>query len=237
VTFEPGSRLKRIRDLAFRGTVLKEICIPASVQILDVCCFSTCRLLSRFTFECGSRLTTIRNSAFTGCSGLPEICIPPLLASIPEHCFFACTSLARLSFEPGSKLKSIAPGAFNKCHSLTAITIPGQLESFQLGIFMKPCRLSQLTFEMPSKLRCVELPPANFGAIEIPDSVEVLSGPVDKRSGQSRVVEFGRESKLIGIRTWNAAVSQYGSLRLAGTLFMRLSEGALRRFRSRFQRL
>jgi hypothetical protein len=48
--------LSRIESEAFSGTVLIEIILPASVEILGEDCFSKCGSLSSVTFESGSRL-------------------------------------------------------------------------------------------------------------------------------------------------------------------------------------
>ena len=84
VTFAAGSCLKRIEKLAFSQCgSLKEIEIPASVEVLCESCFSCCESLSRVTFASGSCLKRIEESAFSGCESLKEIEIP---ASVEVLC-------------------------------------------------------------------------------------------------------------------------------------------------------
>jgi hypothetical protein len=64
VTFESGSRLERIDDMAFSGSGLKSIEIPSSVVILGKESFSHCGSLETVTFETGSRLEWINKSMF-----------------------------------------------------------------------------------------------------------------------------------------------------------------------------
>jgi hypothetical protein len=97
--------------------------------------------------------------------------------------------------------------------------------------------LTRLTFAIPSRLRKLDLPPSNFGSLSIPDSVEVLSGMLGRQEGQNRVVHFGQESRLMELdfNESEAARKRDDYSRLEQSLFVYLSEGALRRFRSKVQ--
>ena len=76
--------LKRIEKEAFSGcSGLREIEIPASVEVLCEGCFWACRSLQRVTFASGSCLKRIEKEAFGKCSGLREIEIP---ASVEMNC-------------------------------------------------------------------------------------------------------------------------------------------------------
>jgi hypothetical protein len=63
VTFEPGSKLSRLKDEAFRGcSSLSSICLPSSVQSIDGDCFDECPNLATITFEPRSQLSSIEHS-------------------------------------------------------------------------------------------------------------------------------------------------------------------------------
>ena len=112
VTFEAGSRLKRIgRSAFFYCKDLKEIAIPASVEEIGDGCFEKCVNLERVTFEAGSRLKRIGERAFYGCKDLKEIAIPASVEVIGKKCFDSCSALERVIFEPGSCLKVIGSSA------------------------------------------------------------------------------------------------------------------------------
>jgi hypothetical protein len=90
-------------------------------------------------------------------------------------------------------------------------------------------------FQAPSRLRQLDLPPSYFGTIEIPDSVESVSGKVPWRGGRTRRLLFGRESHLseINLEQIDSGRQDYPDSQPA--IFVCLSEEALRRFRCRFE--
>ena len=110
VTFAVGSCLKLIEKEAFSWCEsLKEIEIPASVEVLCELCFHECESLSRVTFAAGSCLKRIENLAFSRCSSLKEIEIPASVEILCERCFggdfgSSCKSLSRVTFATGSCL-------------------------------------------------------------------------------------------------------------------------------------
>jgi hypothetical protein len=65
--------LSRIERSTFRETGLREIVIPASVEVLGEECFLGCTLLQSITFEQGSRLREVGRSAFS------EVPVSPIL--------------------------------------------------------------------------------------------------------------------------------------------------------------
>jgi hypothetical protein len=94
-----------------------------------------------------------------------------------------------------------------------------------------------MTWEMPASLQRLGLPPTDFGRICIPDSVTVLTGFIGRCKGRSRIVEFGQESELVSIKMKHAIQYLDGPPPHGNTLFVRLAEKALRKFRLRFEAL
>jgi hypothetical protein len=145
--------------------------------------------------------------------------------------------LAELSFEQGSKLSRIGFAAFMKCSSLRQITIPSQLEIIPPALFLDCESLCQIIFEPSSRLKRLDLPTAEFGSLNIPDSVEIVSAVFGTLEGQSRLLRFGRESRLREIlpnerwAAWRTSFKE-GPTK---TLSLHLSEDTLRRFHCQFE--
>jgi hypothetical protein len=151
-------------------------------------------------FEPGSRLSEIGSHAFDRCFSLTSICIPAGVEILPEHCFHSAKLLAELSFEAGSKLNRIFNTALSYCRSLNLISLPASLEILTRGLFADCWSLSRLIFETPSRLRQLDVPPGDFGLIEIPDSVEIVKGEIESLANQHRVLQFGRQSQVTEIQ-------------------------------------
>lgn len=113
VSFEAGSRLKRIEERAFyKCTRLKQIEIPASVELISDGCFIGCSPLSRFSIEEGSVLKVIGKEAFRG-TPLTRIDIPVSVELISDMCFMNCSALREVSLH-GDSLK-VGEAAFHGC--------------------------------------------------------------------------------------------------------------------------
>jgi hypothetical protein len=201
------------------------VLVVPEIECLGEHCFGSCKGVKRIVFGLGSRLARISPRAFEGCSIL-SIRIPAAIRVIPEGCFEGCLVLAELRFEPGSQLCRIEKEALGYCLSLAVIDIPAQLEIIESGIFRDCKELCLLSFEMPSRLKSLDLPPSAFRSISIPDSVEILSG-----YPQGCRMEFGVESGLRELDLHVQPTSSYARPVSRNIAFVRLSEGALRRFR------
>jgi hypothetical protein len=138
-----------------------------------------------------------------------------------------------VSFESGSALTRIGPLAFVLCCSLRSIALPARLETIACGAFRNCGAVCELIFEIPSRLKELDLPPGEFGSLCIPDSVEVVYGGIGKIEGQRRLLQFGRESRVMQIELrgpvdiW--AVCPYEQVE--SNAFVDLSKEVLRRFR------
>jgi hypothetical protein len=238
ITFESGTKLTRLGDFAFcKCSSLKSLCVPASVTVVGSSCFQDCRCLVQLTFESGSHLTEIGPCAFQECFSLKSICIPALVQCIGNDSFFKCNSLSRVSFEPGAKLNRIGDGAFAGCVSLHYFPIPGQLEFLESEAFRLVPQFWGFTFEIPSRIRRLRLPRVCLDRLYIPDSVEFVSGIFEKRRGRAPLLEFGQESRLMGLEfdpdkcdpslKWNGGRRQH--------IFVCPSEGVLKGFRFKLE--
>ncbi|WP_418409117.1 leucine-rich repeat protein [Alistipes ihumii] len=195
VFFEENAQLTRIGG-GFSGSSaygafqncknLKEIQIPASVEIIEAAAFKNCTSLSRITFERGSHLKTIGgggfytsgtllsisyHGAFSQCTALTTIEIPASVEVIEPAVFNECTSLVSVVFEKGSRLSKIgggfitdsygiqcnaASGAFRNCTALTGIEIPAEVRTIEAGAFKGCVALKSVTFKSDSRLETIE---------------------------------------------------------------------------------
>jgi hypothetical protein len=194
VTFEPGSRIRRIEYASFLNCVeLRDFRIPASVEFIGADCFRGCTAVSTVTFERGSKLKTIERFTFCLCTRLsPSIEIPASVEVIVGGSFQDCRELLTVTFESPSLLRRIEKSAFALCRSLRAISIPPSVT------FMR-CQFgptTAVTFEPPSDVEELICPYVDGGrSCDIPDSVAIL------RLGRARfspspVYNFGRDSKV-----------------------------------------
>jgi hypothetical protein len=78
-------RLTRIEERCFSGCVMKRVCIPRSVEILDAECFSGI-FIDALTFEAESLLRRVGEWCFVVCS-LKSFCIPSSVKMIGKSCF------------------------------------------------------------------------------------------------------------------------------------------------------
>jgi hypothetical protein len=85
VSFEPGSALREIQQMAFADcSLIESICIPSSVETIGEFCFQNSRFLSMVSFEPGSALREIHETAFFNCRRLQSIDLPPSVNVDPE---------------------------------------------------------------------------------------------------------------------------------------------------------
>jgi len=167
VTFAENSKLKKIGKGAFSGsTALKEITIPASVELIAENAFegdyNKGSALEKVTFAKGSKLKEIRSQAFAHCTSLTSIELPEGLITLGGEdtdygtdygVFSDCTSLTTVKLPKSlttiGKIDAswITGGTFCGCTSLTSIELPENLQ-----------KLGAYTFYQCKELKSIELP-------------------------------------------------------------------------------
>ncbi len=119
--------VETICDSAFRNcSELAEVCIPASVKLIDSAAFVFCTGLKDLCFaERNSAELRISSSAFSNCTALTELNLPEGLTFIGYWAFSNCSELRRLSL-PSTVSYIAGPSAFNYCGKLESITVDSQ---------------------------------------------------------------------------------------------------------------
>lgn len=111
VTFEEGSRCKKIGDYAFYGCEsLEAFAIPTAVSHLGI-------------------------SAFQNCKALVEIVIPQTATVYGDDLFNGCTSLERVSLN--ERATALSNSMFENCTSLKRLDIPASVTSFGASLLSK----------------------------------------------------------------------------------------------------
>lgn len=142
VTFEEGSRLIAIGDLAFYQSTLEYIEIPAGVSRIRYRTFYQTTSLESVIFAQGSALRYIDESAF-GQTGLKEITLPNNVEII-EKLAFAQSEIETINI-PVS-VTTINEKAFYNCTGLQSISIPKLVTSLGNYIFQGATGLKTATF-------------------------------------------------------------------------------------------
>jgi hypothetical protein len=101
-----------IEPLAFAGSGLRSIGIPADVTDIGNGAFADCTYLESVLFE-GGALTAIGNEVFYNCYSLNEIDIPASVWSIGALAFYNCYSLG--NFTLSENIAFVGAGAFADC--------------------------------------------------------------------------------------------------------------------------
>ena len=97
----------------------KKVIFGNSVTTIGYSSFSSCPLLSSFTFP--NNITTIGQSSFFNCSSLTSLTIPDSVTSIGSSAFEKCTSLTSVTIPVN--VKSIGSEIFSDCSLLTQIVV------------------------------------------------------------------------------------------------------------------
>jgi hypothetical protein len=149
LTFQEGSRLKRIGKRCFFGSVIRSVTIPRSVEVIEMRCFCASGL-EHLAFEAQSALRQIDRDAFAS-TYIKEVEIPRSVEILGDNAFFQCKMLNSVIFEEGSKLKQIGMSAFGST-PIERIEIPKSVETLNQS-FGNCGFLQKVTFEKGSALR------------------------------------------------------------------------------------
>jgi hypothetical protein len=138
-----------------------------------------------------------------------------------------------VTFLADSKLTRIEASAFFSCSSLTSFVVPSSVVFIGERSFSDCDRLSDLQFASPSHVRKLfSLPLFPGGLTDVPDSVETLAFLDPYQVFSKHALAFGPESRLKAI-DFHPYIYVYRE-RSHG-LFLRLSSGTLKTFRSNIE--
>jgi hypothetical protein len=184
---------------AFEGTLIQSIYIPASVNLLDFRCFSSCGRLSEVVFLPRSSALTIGSAVFDGCSSLKSFILPSATTTILPSCFMHCSTLATFVFEEGSTLSAIPNAAFWGCVSLVTISLPDSVEQIDSFAFNDCETLLSIEISRSSSLKNID-EGAFFGCsalktLFLPKCLEQLHVRAFERSG-IETVTIAEENKF-----------------------------------------
>ncbi len=131
----------KIGRSAFRGSGLKSIAIPNSVETCQPYAFASCTNLTSVTI--GSGIKTIEEKMFAECTALTEITLPDGITAVGVNAFEGCTGLTSVTL-PFS-LTSIGDNAFNGCAALKTMNIPGSVTSIGVSAFTDCTSMTSVT--------------------------------------------------------------------------------------------
>jgi hypothetical protein len=141
VTVEEISKLKKIGEMAFRGSNIHSITIPASATQIDGSAFLDCPLES-IDIATGNESFIARGKTLLTSDGprivryfgsQREIFVWKDVEVLEKSCFESFAHMTQLSIESGSKLRRIGPSALSGCELLRSIVVPipvSEIEEF-----------------------------------------------------------------------------------------------------------
>ena len=109
--------------MAFSGTQIRKIALPATLRVLGRSALQGCERLRSVTFAPKSRLERIGAWCFSG-SGIERIAIPKGVREIRDSAFRECENLKEVVFDKGSRLSTVAVDMFSWCKSLASVRLP-----------------------------------------------------------------------------------------------------------------
>ena len=154
---------------AFKGSSVKNVTIPASVESTEYGAFQECSDLKSVTFEQGSKLNTVSRQSFMGCSSLERFDFPEGVTRISGITFRGCTSLAHVTLPSG--ITFIDSDTFYGCTSLQHIEIPDSVTTIYSSAFFGCSGLQSI--EIPDSVttiynnvftQCTSLTKASIGS-------------------------------------------------------------------------
>jgi hypothetical protein len=212
LAFEPDSKLREISERAVSGcSSLKSICLPASVEVLGVYCFSDLAQLSLVTFESGSKLREMKEGVFANCPLLKSIFLPasvPITSGSP----FIGSSIDEIHVDDANPYCFVSGEFLITYHEMKLIryfgmsanvTIPQEYEAIGKYCFTDREQLSTITFE--DNTRLIRLDDYAFfccsalGSICIPAGVKSLGALCFDRCENLSQVTFESGSQLTEI--------------------------------------
>lgn len=191
------AQLQKVEVSAFRGSGIRSLVLPETVNSLGNNIFADCPNLESVTLPSGltrlpnelfdkcPKLTTVNipvgvtslpDYFFRSCTSLQHVTLPAGLTSIGSSCFYGCTSLQNLDMP--ATLTSLGGSVFSGCKSITAITLPEGITTVPYAAFQYCTRLADV--QLPSTLTRINSSAfegcSSLAALTLPDALTTLDG-------------------------------------------------------------
>jgi hypothetical protein len=208
VTFESGSRLRRIEELAFGWCRLKSFWVPPLVEFIDGSAFcgtgmtavSIDLTASRFTIDGDFLIDASGPSLISYFGTSAEPSISSRFRDVGSGCFYECWDVACVRFENGCSISRIGDHAFEGCCELKSIVVPKSIEILGKACFGSCHFLGTVSFERDSCLRQLGKSAFRYCTrleqICLPASVEILPARCFESCELLRQVTFELGSAL-----------------------------------------
>jgi hypothetical protein len=215
IAFQPGSQLRSLGPGTFgHCKSLKSICFPASLELIEGCCFIDQRDPHPFspvesvTFAPMSKLKEIREYAFAGCECLKSICLPRFVSRVKGESF-ARSGISRIDLEPGNRFFHIS-GEFLTDNvnrrivryfgTSPIVLIPRSIEVFGSFCFGRCSSLLGIKYESIPLLSLIEtrafMECSRLSEIAIPSTVTFLAVNCFERCIGLQKVTFPWDSQI-----------------------------------------
>jgi len=191
------AHLQKVEVSAFRGSGIRSLVLPETVNSLASNIFAECPNLESVTLPSGltrlpnqlfdkcPKLTTVNIPAgvtslpdylFRNCTSLAHVTLPASLTSIGSDCFYGCSSLQNLDLP--ATLNYLGGSVFSGCKSMTAITLPVGITTLPYAAFQNCTRLAEV--QLPSTLTRINSSAfegcTSIAALTLPDALTTLDG-------------------------------------------------------------
>ncbi len=124
------SKLKKLGMVAFMGTAIEEVTVPATLTEWHKTTFANCANLENVTISKG--VTKVPDFAFYNNTSLTEITIPDSVVTMGEYVFAGCSELVSVNL-PRSVV-TIGVYAFDECTNLKEISIPENVKMLNYSL-------------------------------------------------------------------------------------------------------
>lgn len=177
-----------IGEMAFSGSRLKRLHVPAGVINIGPQAFENCTSLAKVTFEEGDAPLVIESSAFKGCRQIEIITFPARTVEIGSYAFSNCCGLWSVNFPDG--LEKLGERAFSGCEMLRGAELPEGIDEIGEGVFSGCRALRSVT--LPDDM--TELPADFLRNCRLLDKVELPDGLT--KIGSSALAYCGQLTEL-----------------------------------------
>lgn len=205
VKFSPNTELKQIGHYAFYESSIESLSLPASVEQIDECCFSSTSNLREVEISPENKRFKLIEGKYVVKESQPgsgvfdviifarrdieSVSILPSIKVIDDYAFYSCKHLKNVTFELNSSLESIKKHAFDKILGSQRFILPPSLKEAECYSFTYIKNVKWIEFlgiSVTIKRNCFDSS-QNFEGITFPNAEEVI---FDDNSCQARFKTF-----------------------------------------------